>query len=383
MKRLALPLLFVCAVGLGDSLHLRLVVDASSPAAYNRWVWQHKAKCPGFPTVYITHDSSVCRNGYLRPAISFWTDSGPLLRHRIIPDLLSAIQQMVNYSISSGYDLLVTRGDHGVSTTYDRYGRKLFSGPEGVGAGAPGRWLRYSLVRGREEVLNNNGEIVGTLPFKLPVDLLYADDSLFVVRTPRGSLVLFDREARVRWQSGEFGWSCGTAVAVHCHAVAVVTSDSLVMYDRAGGGTITVRNDAAWSHYGWPRMAWSSDARLLAVYQGSKTSQDSGRVMALNRSGNIVWPSRPLRAYQVRALLWLGDTLVLPAQDVDTAGMDPRQSSGIVTDSCLLTFALPGGGQSLLAVRGKFWPYGDWRASSPYLACLQPSRRFVIAELVR
>ncbi len=383
MTRLALLLLYACTVGSGDSLHLRLVVDASSPGEYNHWVWQHKAECPELPPVYITHDSSLHRNGYLWPAISFWTDSGPLLRHRIIPDSLSEVQQMVNYSISPGYDLLVTRGDHGVSTTYDRYGRKLFSGPEGVGAGAHGRWLRYSLGRRREEVLNNNGEIVGTLPFKLPVDLLYADDSFFVVRTPRGSFVLFDHEARVRWQSGEFGWSCGATVAVHCSAVAVVTSDSLVIYDRVAGTTATVRHDSAWSKYGRPRMAWSSDARLLAVYQGSRTSQDSGRVAVMDRSGNTVWPSRSLRAYQVRALVWLGDTLVLPGQDVDTAGMDVRISGQVLTDSCLLSVLLPEGGQEQLVIHGRFRPYGNWCASSPYLAYLLPSRRFMVVELIR
>jgi len=383
MRRSALLLCCLCALGSAKDIHMRVVVDANSPADYNRWLWQHRTECPEFRPVYITHDSSVRRNDYLRPAVSFWTDSGPLLQHRVMPDSIASFQQLVNYSISPAHDLLATRGDNGVTSTYDRFGRKLFSGPEGVGAGVNGRWLRYSPTRRREEVLNDSGEIVGTLPFKFPVDLLYADDSFFVVRTPRSSLVLVDREARVRWQSRELGRLQGTTVADRCYAIAAAAADSLVIYDRARGSTVTVHHDSAWSRYGWPLLAWSHGARLLALYQGSRTSQDSGRVMVMDRRGMTVRPSRSLRAHWVRAVLWLGDTLVLPGQDVDTAGADTRMLGRILTDSCLLTFVLPGGEQRHLAVRGKFWPYGDWRASSPYLAYLLPPRRFMVAELVR
>jgi hypothetical protein len=300
-----------------------------------------------------------------------------------MPDSQSSILQASNYEISGRNDqLIMTEAGYNYAA-YDRYGRRLFDDHDNrLETGASGRWFRWVFARECLEMLDDSGKVVSVLPSQYPARTLYTGDSVFAAYANK-NLVLFDRNGRTLWRSSTLMSPIGAAVAEHGEAVAATTTDSLVLHDLATGKTAVLPHDAAWSHYGWPQMAWSSGARLLAVYQGSKTSQDSGRVMVMDRGGNTVRPSRPLRAYQVRALLWLGDTLVLPGQDVDTAGMDPRQSWGIVTDSCLLSLVLPDGGQRQLVVHGKFRPRDDWHASSPYLACLQPSRRFMIAELVR
>jgi len=383
VTRFAFLLLYVCTVGLGDSLHLRVVVDASSPAEYNHWLWQRRAAIPGIPPVLITCDSARHRNLHVWPAISFWTDSGPLLRHRIMPDSLSAILQMTNYQISSRNDQLIMTETGYNYAAYDRYGRRLFDDRENrLETGTSGRWFRYVFGRRCLEMLDDSGKAVSVLTSQHPAHALHKSDSVFSSYANK-TMVLFDRNGRTLWQSDTLRAPPAHAVAEDGEAVAMATADSLVVHDLAAGKTVALPHDASWSQYGRPQMSWSGDARLLAIYQGSRTSQDSGRVMVLNRSGKTVRPSRPLRAYQVRALLWLGDTLVLPGQDLDTAGMDPRQWSGIVTDSCLLTFVLPDGKQHQLVVCGKFRPYGYWRTSSPYLAYLMPPRRFMVAEVVR
>jgi hypothetical protein len=129
-------------------------------------------------------------------------------------------------------------------------------------------------------------------------------------------------------------------------------------------------------------MAWSADGKRLAIYQRSQTAWDSGRVFVVNRNGELVRPTRELRLYNVRSLLWMGNTLVLPALNVDVSHVKPWYESGITADSCVVSFLPPDGGMVRSVVHARFWMYVKWASSGPYLSCII-GRRYLIAECVR
>ena len=128
-------------------------------------------------------------------------------------------------------------------------------------------------------------------------------------------------------------------------------------------------------------MTWSGDGQFLAIYQGSQTSWDSGRVFAVNKEGRLVRPVRKTRLYNVRALLWLGDTLVLPALNVDVSHTRPRFQSAVSADSYVISFLPPRGDVSRGAIHGRFHLYGTWTASGRHLA-YTTYRKYLIAECV-
>jgi hypothetical protein len=165
--------------------------------------------------------------------------------------------------------------------------------------------------------------------------------------------------------------------------VAASTDDSLVIFSPPGAKVVAQPHDKEWKRFGHPTMAWSSDGRRLAVYQGSKTAWDSGRVFAVNKEGRVVRPIHRMKLCNVRSLLWMGDTLVLPALNVDVSNRDPRFSYSVSADSCVVSFFPPRGSMSRGTIHGKFRLYGTWTASRRHLAYVLPPKQFLVAELVR
>ena len=369
--RLALFLLAVLGGAFGDDLHLKVVLDASSPAEYNHWLWQHRTECPGFKYVYITCDSWVRRGEFERPAISFWTDSGPLLMHNILPDSQRAPGPMeqrgplIDIFPSTG-QLTVLSGRDSFAM-YDRFGRRLFidpSRPEGL---TQGRWLTYRPYPIREELLDDSGKVLSTMSSP-GSPKLYADDSVFVVRDSEGVLVMFDRDGHKLWRSRKLESRPAFAVGPRTHAIAASTDDSLLIFSPPGRKIAALSHDGEWKHFGNPTMTWSPDGKLLAIYQRSQTAWDSGRVFVVNTRGQRVWPARKMRLYDVRSLLWVGDILVLPALNVHFSDTDLRISYARTFDSCVVSFLRPRGSVDSATIQGKFKIYGQWAASGSHLA---------------
>jgi hypothetical protein len=384
MMRLAALLLAVCASGLGYSPRLSVVIDASSPAEYNRWVWQHSVECPDFRHVYITCDSWQHRGNSVRPAISFWTDSGPLLMHLILPESQGApspVAQMgplIDIFANSGQLTVASGGLDFV--TYDRFGRRLFEDshrPEGL---TSGRWTRFSLNPPGTVLLDDSGKVLSTVSSSGTAGILYGGDSICALNAD-GAVVLIDRAGRVLWRSRKVSARCVVAAAPYGGPVAAATGDSLMIWIPPSTKTVVRPHDREWQHFGRPTMTWSRDGQFLAIYQGSKTSWDSGRVFAVNREGRLVRPVRKTRLYNVSALLWLGDTLVLPALNVDVSHTQSRFRSTVTADSYVISFLPPRGDVSRGVIHGRFYLYGTWTGSGRHLA-YTTYRKYLIAEWI-
>ncbi len=384
MMRLALFLLAVLGGALGDSLHIRVVLDASSPAEYNRWVWQHRTECPGFQHVYITCDSWMRRGKFELPAVSFWTDSGPILVHRILPDSQLAPPPVVAMGpildISANTDQLTVRSGRDSFAMYNRYGTRLFTDPSRPQGLMSGRWMTHIAYPFKSLLVDDRGKVLGTVsPSGIP-RVLHADDSALVVQDIDGTVVLFDRDGRALWRSRKLGSPTEFAVGRRTHAIAASTDDSLLVFSPPRRKITALPHDGEWKHFGSPSMTWSDDGKLLAVYQRSQTAWDSGRVFVVDAKGKLVRPAHKMQLYNVRSLMWMGDTLVLPALNVDFSHTDPRISYEKTADSCVVSFLPPKGGLERLTIRDKFRIYGRWAMSGRHLAYTY-DRHYMIAEL--
>lgn len=371
MIRLAALLLAVCASGLSDSMHVAVVVEARSPADYNRWVWQHSAECPDFPTVHITLDSWARRGQFDCPAISFWTDSGPLLSHRVLPDSQvapSPIEQRApTCDISHNMDqLAVPSGSNGFAM-YDRFGRRLFTDHHKTGGLTSGRWIRFAFSPPGLALLDDGGNVLSTISSSRQDGLYCASDSVFALHAD-SVIVLLDRNGRALWRSRNFRSHSNVAVAPNGRAVAASTGDSLVICIPPSDQTVVLPHDREWARFGPPTMAWSADGNLLVVYQGSQTAWDSGRVFVVNTKGRLVRPSRKMQLYNIRGLLWMGDTVVIPAVNVDLTHVPFQFHTWASADSTLVSFLSPKGGLRRGVITAKFKLVGRWVASGGHLA---------------
>jgi hypothetical protein len=345
-------LLATCTLASAGELQLRIVLDATNAGAYNRWVWLHKAECPDFPTVYITCDSMKHRGefGWQRPAVSFWTDSGPLFVHRILPESQAVAPQMGEIcDISPNFDQLTVASGGLDFVMYDRLGRRLFKDPYRPEGLVSGRWIRMSPDHFGMLLLDDSGKVLRRISPSTDVRILRTDDSVCALSAD-STVVFIDRDGGVLWRSRKINAHCVVAAAPNGGPVAAATSDSLVICIPPGARTVVLPHDKDWSRFGRPTMAWSADGQLLAIYQGNQASWDSGRVFVVNKQGQIVRPARKLRLYNVRSLLWMGDTLVLPALNVDVSHVEPWYESGITADSCVVSFLPPDGGMVRSAV---------------------------------
>jgi hypothetical protein len=385
MKSTALLLFCVCALCSADATRLRVVVDASSPAEYNRWVWQHTAESPGFKHVYITCDSWARRGKFERPAISFWTDSGPLLMHRILPDSQGAPSPVAQMGpildISPNTDQLTVFSGRDSFAMYNRFGTRLFTDPSRPQGLTSGRWLSHVPYPFKAILLNDKGKLLSTISSLGIPRVLYASDSGFVIQDNDGTVVLFDRDGRVLWRSRKLGSRATFAAGRNRHVVAASTGDSLTIFNPPVDKSVMLPHDKEWGLFGGPTMAWSDDGKLLAIYQASQTAWDSGRVFVLDKEGQLVRPVRKTQLYNVRALLWLGDTLVLPALNVDVSHTRPRFQSAVSADSYVISFLPPRGDVSRGVIHGRFYLYGTWTASGRHVA-YTTYRKYLIAEWI-
>jgi hypothetical protein len=383
VNRLAALLLATCMLAPAGDLKLKVILDTTDPGVYNRWVWQHRAKCPGFKHVYMTCDSWVRRGKFECPAVSFWTDSGPLFVHCILPDSQLAPSPVQArgpiLDISSNTGQLTVRSGRDSFAMYDRFGTRLFADPSRPEALMSGRWLTIILHPFRDVLLDDNGKVLSTISSSGIPRVLHADDSVFLIHDNDGTVALFDRDGHELWRSRRLvGSRSAFAVAPNARSVAASTDDSLVIFSPLGSEVVALPHDKEWKHFGWPMMTWSSDSRRLAIYQGSTTAWDSGRVFVVNTEGGLVRPIRRMQLYCVRALVWMGDTLVFPA-----LGEDVSKRSYSSADSCVVSFVPSRGRIRRGVVHGKFRLHGEWNASGRHLAFVSPPAHFVVAELVR
>jgi hypothetical protein len=385
MRRSALLLFCVCALGSAKDIHMRVVVDANSPADYNRWVWQHRAECSGFKHVYITEDNWVSRGKFWRPVVSFWTDSGPFLMHCILSDsqVEPGPQMAPILDISRNTDQLTVLSGRDNFAVYNRFGTRLFTDPSRPLGLTSGRWVTYTSYPRKSFLVDDKGKVLSTLSSSVIAGALYAVDSTFAMHNSDSTVMLFDRDGRLLWKSRKLRSHPVFKVGPKGCAVAASTDDSLIIFSPPRAKAVALPHDTEWKRFGNPTMAWSDDGKLLAVYQWSQTSWDSGRVFVLNTYGRIVRPAREMRFYNVRSLLWMGDTLALPALNIDRYRADSPLSFRAPADSCVVSFLLPGGDVGRGTIHAKFLPYGTWAASGGHLAYVLPPRQFLIAELVQ
>ena len=385
MRRSTLLLCCVCALGSAKDIHMRVVVDANSPADYNRWVWQHRAECPGFKHVYITEDNWVSRGKFWRPLVTFWTDSGPFLMHCILSDSQAepGPQCAPILDISRNTDQLTVLAGTSNCAVYNRFGMRLFTDPSRPLGLMSGRWVTYASDPRKSFLVDDRGKVLSTLSSLVIAGALYADDSTFAMRSSDSTVMLFDRDGRLLWKSRKLRSHPVFAVGPKGCAVAASTDDSLIIFSPPKAKAVALTHDREWKRFGNPTMAWSDDGKWLAVYQWSQTSWDSGRVSVLNAEGRAVRPVRKMRLYNVRSVLWMGDTLVLPALNIDRYRADSPFSFLAPADSCVVSFLLPSGDMSRGTFHGKFLSYGTWAASGGFLAYVLSPRQFTIAELVQ
>jgi hypothetical protein len=321
------------------------------------------------------------RGRYVWPAVSFWSDSGPLLTHRIIPDSqpegrsrgqvldISRNTDQITVASTSG------RGGHSTFAMYDRFGTRLFTDPSRPQGLTLGRWTRFTFHPPGKELLDDSGKVLSRISSS-EAGVLYSSDSLCALSAD-GSVVFISRDGRELWRSRKINAHCAVAVGSNGSAVAAATSDSLMIWSPPSTKTVVLPHDKEWNRFDRPTMAWSQDGRQLAVHQGSKTAWDSGRVFVVNMEGRLVRPIRKMKLYSVRSLLWMGDTLVFPAIDEDLSRFWYYSA-----DSCVISFAPPRGSIGRGTVHGKFRPDGNWTASGRHLAYVSPPAQFVVAELV-
>jgi hypothetical protein len=381
MRPSALLLMCVCALGSARDIHMRVVVDANSPADYNRWVWQHREECR-FPTVCITLDSWARRGEFDCPAISFWTDSGPLLTHRILPDSQLApppeAQMAPTCEISQDMDQLAVPSRGRGFAMYDRFGTRLFTDPHRITGLTSGRWIRSGWSASRTELLDDSGSILSTISPTGRAGVYFASDSVLALHAD-STVVLLDRNGQVLWRSRKLASHSVLAVAPNGSALAAATGDSLVICSAPGTKTVVLPHDTQWKHFDTPTMVWSADGNLLAVYQRSQTAWDSGRVFVVNTKGRLVRPARKLQFCNIRGFSWIGDTVVLPAVNVDLANVPLQFRTWASADSYVVTFLPPGGGIDRGVIHGRFVLRGGWVTSGRYLAYVD-DRHYLIAE---
>jgi hypothetical protein len=262
---------------------------------------------------------------------------------------------------------------------YDRFGTRLFTDPSRPGGLTLGRWTRFTFHPPGFVLLDDRGKVLSTISLSGIPRVLYAGDSVFAIHDNDGTVVLFDRDGHELWRSRKLGSRSAFAVGSNGRAVAASTGDSLMIFNPLGAKSLALPHDKEWRLFGNPTMAWSADCKRLAIYQGSQTAWDSGRVFVVNTRGQLVRPARKMRLFNVRSLLWMGDTLVLPALNVDFSDTDPRISYARTVDSCVVSFLRPGGSVDSATIQGKFKIYGQWAASGSHLA-YTVDRHYLIAE---
>jgi hypothetical protein len=385
VNRIFVSVLAVFVMGLARDVKLNVLLDTTAPGAYNRWVWEHRTDCPGFKHVYITEDGWAGCRKFWRPLVTFWTDSGPFLMHCILSDSQAepGPQCAPILDISRNTDQLTVLSGTSNCAVYNRFGMRLFTDPSRPLGLMSGRWVTYTSYPHKSLLVDDKGKVLNTLSSSVMERALYVDDSTFAMHSIDSTVVLFDRDGRVRWKSRRLRSHPVFAVGPKGRAVAVSTDDSLMIFSPPAPRAVTLPHDAEWGLFAQPTMAWSADSRLLALYQSSRTAWDSGRVSVLNTEGRSVRPVRKIRLYNVRSVLWMGDTLVLPALNIDRYRADSPFSFLAPADSCLVSFLLPSGDVSRGTFHGKFLSYGTWTASGGHLAYVLSPKRFTVAELVR
>jgi hypothetical protein len=283
--------------------------------------------------------------------------------------------------ISHNLDQLTVASGNMDFAMYDRFARRLFTDPSRPEGLTLGRWTRFTFHPPGMVLLNDSGKALSNISSS-EAGALYTSDSVCALSAD-GAIVFIDRDGRVLWRSRKINAHCIVAAAPNGGPVAAATSDSLMICIPPGTKTVVLPHDKEWSLFDRPTMAWSADGKLLAVYQSSKTAWDSGRVFVVNTEGRLVRPIRRMKLYNVRSLLWMGDTLVFPALNVDVSHRDPRFNYSVSADSYVISFLPPRGNVSRGTIHGKFRLYGRWTASGRHLAYMLPPRRFMLAEFVR
>lgn len=364
--------LFACAAASGS---IKPLYETDSITAYDRWLWQHRNEYPGFRPVRVRVGEERSGSGWTRLTAVFLTDSGTELVRHVYPDSWQGIrmEQVSNINVKEvgDYSVVYRRG---VSTAYDRLGRKLFDG--GVyprfnlwfrnikasdTVAEPRPWLGHAQPSESTQVLDDEGKVIGVLPRVSTWTATGSGDTLFAA-VSYGGTVVFDRTARVRWRDSLFGIASRiAAISPDGRTVAVVTRESVGLHDLVTGKNKVLGLDsAAVPRYRARSVVWSNDSRRIVVWRDDRGVPDSALLSVIARNGEPTAPSRKLETDYAQNLFWMGDTVVMVASPFLPNPKKWMSDKPYHTGPCRVIAVTSRSGIQTWTVPGRFGQLGVW-----------------------
>jgi hypothetical protein len=276
-------------------------------------------------------------------------------------------------------------GPNAATAAYDRHGRKLFERSGYVqhrfdmwfvgteGSVASRRILHPELPSAPEStaVLDDDGKVVRVLPSAVVWRATSSGDTL-IAAASSGAALVFDREAKVRWQDSMFGNATRlVAISPDAGKVAVVTRDSVCIHDMTNGTdkVMSIPSVTVTGHR-THLVAWSSDSRRFAIYRADSCGPSAAMLWVLTKDGKMAAKPRRLDANYDERLFWMGDTVVLATTPyVDSLPERLRGKRWFLGPSRITAVPLRGRVQTWM-VDGRFREGSEWFAQGRCLACV-------------
>ena len=372
--------LVACAVA---SDTIKPLFETNSVTAYDRWLWQHRDEYPGFRPIRARAGAEQSPSGWTRATAVFLTDSGTVLVRHVYSDSWDergqVAPQIVRVNVTEDGDRLVVHHPAG-STTYDRFGRKLFDGnayprfnlwfrniktndtiPE------MRAWLAHPSESESTQMLDDSGKVIGVLPRVSIWTATGSGDTLMAAVSQSGTIV-FDRGAEIRWRDSMFGTASRiAAISPDGRTVAVVTRDSVGLHDLVTGSNKVLGFEAATAApIRASSIAISDDGRRVAVrYLVGRDVADSVLLRILTSGGEELAPARRLESDYVDNMFWMGDTVVLVA----SPGVPGYKGDKMYQTGTCKAFAVTlNGDMRTWMVPGRFGRLGVWYQQGRSLA---------------
>jgi hypothetical protein len=352
--------------------------EAGSIAEYNRWLAEHRDAYPDLRPVG-THPGLFTDSGAVLPSkvLEYQRES----EHFVAPQTpyVRFVSDTDHCVVHYGY------GPDAATAAYDRHGRKLFERPGYVqhrfnmwfaatrGSVASKRVLHPELPAEPEStgVLGDNGEVIGVLPGAVVWLATSSGDTLVAAASDGGALV-FDREARIRWQDSVLGGATGlVAISPDAHKVAAVARDSLVVHDMTNGADRVLRiPSATLAGRRTNLLVWSRDSRRFALYRADSYGPGAAMLWSFTSDGKAATKPRRLDANYGEQLFWMGDTVVLATTPyVDSVEERLRGKHSFAGQVRITAVPLRGRVQKWM-VDGRFREGSQWSAQGRCLACV-------------
>lgn len=374
MRPLVLLIVSLWSLGVAQDT-IKPLFETRSIADYDRWLWQHREEYPGFRRVRAQASEELTLSGWVHAVVTWFSDSGTTDKRYVFPDSLSfskmAAVQMDLITVAEDSGRLAVRrwfGPNAGTTTYDRFGRKLFNSALEVTPNL-GFWWTDISDHESTQITNDSGRVVCVLP-EVTGRIISSGDTLFVAPTRAGVVVFGGLALGILWRDGvQRDWPCAVTISSDGRKVAIAAWDSIIVHDLVTRRTAAKAvQSATGTRRGLDGIAWSGDGSRIAMYRRDIEVPDSATLWEVNRDGRLASPARRLAATYSEHLFWLGDTVVLVSSPYYPDMRGRPQDMPLSRGPCKATAVAPSGKTMEWIVPGLFGQLGVWHQQGRILA---------------